>query len=130
MSRKNKTLFDFIDFGIEVEKECLARSKVKQDSINASWDRLSFIRRKDAENKGICQSCKEKRDFLRFVLDSDIVMCYDCFYEGMEIDGELYSYHGRAAEDMDGFMYEEDWVYYWEEENPHMVDEYVRKGLI
>ena len=48
-------------------------------------------------------------------------LCYDCFYEGVQIAGEFYSLHGRAAEDMDEFMYDDEWEELWASENPHMI---------
>ena len=101
----------------EIEKVKEARKNMKEASRRLYHNRLHFCERKDAEYKGICQACKKKRDFLRFVLDCDIVMCYDCYYENMQLSGEFHSYHGCRAEDLDGFLYEDEWEALWEEEN-------------
>jgi len=102
---------------IEIEKVKEARKRIKEASRQAKYKRLMFCKRKDAEEKGICQSCEEKKEYLRFVLDYELLICYDCFYHDMQQAGEFYSYHGRRAEDMDGFLYEDEWEDLWEEEN-------------
>jgi hypothetical protein len=120
-----KTLFDIIDLEDGDSSVLLAQVKMKKDSSSAKYGRLYFCRRKlseyNAKYNSICPWCKEKKDFLRLSLDHDKLMCYNCFYEGMQADAELSSYHGISVEDVEGFMYDDEWEELWEKENPHMI---------
>ena len=136
MSRK--TLFDFIDLEDGDAAVLLAQAKVIKDSAAARYSRRHFCQKKlseyNAEHNSICQGCNKKRDFLRIPLDCDILMCYDCFYEGCQIDAEFSSYHGSPVEEVDGFMYDDEWEELWAEENPHMIydeedDKYYDKNI-
>lgn len=120
-----KSVFDILDLEDGDAADLLARAQILKDSFRARYSRLHFCRQKyseyNAEYHGICQACEKKRDFLRFILDCEELICYDCFYESMQISGEFYSYHGRTAEEMEGFMYDDEWEYLWAKENPHMI---------
>jgi len=72
-------------------------------------------RKKLVEAKGICEGC-ESTDYLRWE-ENDVYVCYDCYYESMKLSGEFYSYHGRRAEDMDGFIDIDEWFELWDKEN-------------
>ena len=122
-----RSVFDIIDLEDGNASVLLAQARILKDSGRARYSRLNFCREKyseyNAEYKGICQSCGEKRDFLRIPLDCDVFICYDCYHEGMKQNGEFYSYHGCRAEDLDGFIYEDEWEDLWEEENGYIKDE-------
>lgn len=122
---KKRSVFDILDLEDGDASVLLAQAKIKEDSGWARYGRLHFCGRKyseyNAKYHSICPYCKEKKDFLRLVLDHDKLMCYDCFHEGMEADAELSSYHGSPVEDMEGFMYDDEWEELWEKENPHML---------
>ena len=108
--------------GKEVEKAYLARKQVTKDSKAAYYHRLDFIQRKEAEKKCICQSCNEKREFLRYILDYGVVICYDCYIGGLQEEAWSYPY-SRNLDDMDMYLGEGEWEECWEEEYPHMVKE-------
>ena len=120
MLKAIKSFFDIIDLEDGDAKTLRLRRQIEQDSRRASSQRSVFCERKDAEHKGICQGCKKKKDFLRFILDCEMMLCYDCYYHDMQLAGEFSSYHGCRAEDMDGFLYDDDWEFLWAKENPHM----------
>ena len=82
--RKN-TYFDFIDLEDRDASILLAQAKIKKDSEY------------NAEHNSICPSCEKKRDFLRFDVDADMLICYDCYYESMKVSGEFYSYHDTSG---------------------------------
>lgn len=122
---KRKSVFDILDLEDGDASVLLAQAHLKKDSGDARYRRLHFCRKKhseyNAEYEGICPFCEKKRDFLRLVFDHDKVMCYDCFYEGMQVDAEFSSYHGSPVEEMDDFIYDDEWEELWAEENPHMI---------
>jgi hypothetical protein len=97
--------------GIETAEEYLAKNQIKQ-AMRACKAYLRYIELKD---KGICEYCPETEQ-LRWI-DDESYLCYACYYEGMQQWGEHYSYHGRAAEDLPGFIYDDEWEYLWEKEN-------------
>lgn len=68
--------------------------------------------RRKIEEKGLCEGCNTL-GYNRWV-DDEAYLCYKCFYEGMQQAGEFYSIHGRRAEDMEGFMYNDEWEERWE----------------
>ncbi len=96
---------------IETAEEYLAKKQIKQ----ALRDNRAYLQRLEIEAKGVCEGCGGT-DHLRWVEEESYV-CYDCYYEGMKQWGELYSYHSCRAEDMDGFIYDDEWEYLWEKEN-------------
>lgn len=120
-----KSVFDILDLEDGDASVLLAQARILKDSGWAKYKRTHFCRRKyseyNAEHNSICPSCEKKRDFLRIVFDHDELMCYDCFFEGCQIDAEFSSYHGGPVEEVDGFMYDDEWEELWAEENPHMI---------
>ena len=121
MRINQKNIFDIIDLEdgnslelIKKEKDKEARIKIKSDSRLAKYDRLDFIERKDSEHKGICQSCKEKKEYLRYILDYGLSVCYDCYIAGLQEEAWSYPY-SRRAEDMDMYLSEACWEEAWEE---------------
>jgi len=97
---------------IETAEEYLAKKQIKQ-AMRACKVHLERL---EIEKKGVCEGCGET-DHLRWVEDSPAYLCYACYYEGMQQWGEFYSYHGRASEDIPGFIDDDEWEYLWEEEN-------------
>lgn len=116
MKRENnkKTLFDFIDLEDGDATVLWAQAQIVKDSHKARRARFAVMNTIHIENKGECQGCGDK-NFVRWV-DNEWYLCYDCYYEGMKQSGELYSYHGRRAEDMKGFIYDDEWEELWEKE--------------
>ena len=118
-----KNIFDIIDLFdgdsldlIKQEKEKEAIKRIKSDSRRVKFNRLDFVKRKDFKYKGICQSCKEKKEYLRYILDYDLSVCYDCYIEGLQEEAFSYPYSKRT-EDMDKYLSEGCWEDEWEEEN-------------
>ena len=129
---KNKSVFDFIDLEDGDASVLLYRLQIQKDSFKARRARDEVMNRIYLENKGLCETCKSKY-FVRWV-DKEFYICYDCYHEGMKMNGEFYSYHGCRAEDIPGFIYDDEWEELWEEENPHMIyneedDEYYDKNI-
>ena len=105
----NRKRFKILCF--ETAEEYLAKNQIKQ-AMRAC---KVHIRHMEMKDKGVCEGCGGT-EYLRWV-DNEVYLCYDCYYEGMQLTGEVYSYHGRAAEDVPGFIYDDDWEYLWEKEN-------------
>lgn len=97
--------------GLETAEEYLAKNQIQQ----AMWDCVAHNRYLELKVKGVCEGCGETSRLRWF--DNESYICYDCYYEGMKQWGELYSYHGRRAEDIPGFIYDDEWEILWEEEN-------------
>ena len=76
---------------------------------------MAHLRHMKMKEKGVCEGCGGV-EYLRWD-ENEVYICYDCYYESMQLTGEFYSYHGRAAEDIPGFIDDADWEYLWEEEN-------------
>jgi hypothetical protein len=123
-----KSIFDIIDLFdgnslelIKREREKETRKRIKSDSKQAKLNRLDFIERKNAEHKGICQYCNEKKEFLRYIVDYGLSVCYNCYIEGLQEEAWSYPY-SRRVEDMDLYLSEPCWIDEWREENG--VEEY------
>ena len=96
---------------IETVEEYLAKEQIRQ----AFRDCKIYHRHMEMKDKGSCEGCGGA-EYLRWV-DNEVYLCYECYYEGMKQWGEFYSYHGRAAEDIPGFIDSDEWEDLWEEEN-------------
>lgn len=96
---------------IETAEEYLAKKQIRQAFIDCK----AYHRHLEIEKTGVCEYCTGI-EYLRWV-DDESYMCYPCYYEGMQQWGEHYSYHGRAAEDIPGFIDDGEWEYLWEKEN-------------
>jgi hypothetical protein len=111
---------------LETAEEYLAKNQIQQ----AMWACTSHHRHMKMKDKGVCEGCGGT-EYLRWD-ENEVYICYDCYYYSMQLTGDHYSYHGRSAEDVPGFMYDDEWLERWEEENPHMIydeeeDEYYDK---
>ncbi len=119
------SVFDIIDLEDGDASVLLVQARVLKDSYSARYSRRHFCERKysdfNAEYNSICQGCEKKSDFLRFVLDCEQLICYDCFYESCKLSAEFASYHGSPVEDLDEYVDDCEWEELWAEENPHMI---------
>lgn len=105
--------FEIMDLGDEVEEAYAKKSEEEEKKRVEEVLRIAFNRKKAIDKKGVCEGC-DSTEYLRW-LNGDCI-CYACYYEGMKQWGELSTYHGRRAEDMDGFVYDDEWEELWEEE--------------
>lgn len=96
---------------IETAEEYLAKKQIQQ----AMWACTSHLLHMEKKEAGICEGCGGT-EYLRWD-ENEVYICYDCYYESMQLTGEHYSYHGRAAEDVPGFIDDAEWEYLWEKEN-------------
>jgi len=96
---------------LETAEEYLAKKEI----AGAMMDCKVHLRHMEMKDNGVCEGCSAT-EYLRWTED-EVYLCYDCYYEGMKQWGEFYSYHGRAAEDIPGFIDDGEWEYLWEKEN-------------
>lgn len=94
-------MFDDAEEHIEQKEKELEKRKKAADK-----------ERRRIEEKGECEGCGDKK-YNRWV-DNEFYLCYDCYYEGMQQAGDLYSYYSIPAEDVPGFIDSCDWEYLWE----------------
>ena len=108
--------FDIMDFGDDIEIAYLEKLEKEEKKRVEKVVRLAMNIKSKMEECGECEGCGCKDALLRWIDDADAYLCYDCYYKGMQQWGELYSYHGRRAEDIPGFIDDGEWEYLWEEE--------------
>jgi len=116
MSKHNEQFrFDIIDFGDDIENAYQAKLEREEKKRVEKVVRLATDCKRKVEEKGVCEGCGGKEK-LRWVCNEEAYLCYDCYYKGMRQWEDLCCSHGRSAEDIPGFIYDDEWEYLWEKE--------------
>ena len=111
----NRFRFLIMDFGDKIEDAILLRLEQKRKKIEREARRKEALRYRafvdEKEKVGKCEFCQRPICLWR----RDCYVCYRCFYEDLALEGEVMvpPYH---AEDMRGYMGEDEWNEIWEGE--------------
>lgn len=77
---------------IETAQEYIERKRLEKIQLDKELMIVinkAMKERKKVEEKGVCEGCEEKKEYLRWVRNNEFYCCYDCFIHDLDCEASV-----------------------------------------